>query len=372
MNSNHRQQPRKVPTGFTFIQLERDDGGRVLNISEEGLSFEVFSPVCQSDPVRFWLSLDLHERIDVLGKIVWVDATKTVGGLRFVDLSQHVRERIRTWMNADSAPVGTAGEDRLATSPPLHASADHPSELGHADVTLHLNEQVPHTVIGSSQAQAICKAFEGTQLVPLERYLSATRSRFIHGLLVGVLASSTLAVLVFKYAYLPQHRRFLQETSEQTSLGNSGAQVTSAVPNSSSDTSPTSFTSSNLAKSQRSNSSSYNPDNPVQSSLVGHRLQSAASSTGVNGTHSPGLPLSGESKRGKKNSATPEQLWASVQAGNAKAAVALADLYIRGEGVPVNCNQARVLLLVASEKNNKEAIIKLRDLDKDTTSCSGP
>jgi len=34
------------------------------------------------------------------------------------------------------------------------------------------------------------------------------------------------------------------------------------------------------------------------------------------------------------------QLWASVEAGNTKAAVALADLYLRGNGVPVNCDQA--------------------------------
>jgi len=46
------------------------------------------------------------------------------------------------------------------------------------------------------------------------------------------------------------------------------------------------------------------------------------------------------------------------------AAVALADLYTRGEGVPVNCEQARILLLVASEKNNAEASKKLQGLDK--------
>jgi len=129
----------------------------VLNISEEGLSLRFSLPFVKATRFAFGFSLDLHERIDVLGKIVWVDATKTVGGLRFVDLSQHVRERIRTWMNADSVPVRTAGEDRLATSPPLHASANHPSELGHADVTLHLNEQAPHTVIGSSKRKRFVK-----------------------------------------------------------------------------------------------------------------------------------------------------------------------------------------------------------------------
>jgi TPR repeat protein len=69
----------------------------------------------------------------------------------------------------------------------------------------------------------------------------------------------------------------------------------------------------------------------------------------------------------RKTSMTPEQMWASVQSGNSKAAVALADLYIKGEGVPQNCNQARVLLLAASEKRNAEAIKRLHELDK--TGC---
>ncbi len=81
-------------------------------------------------------------------------------------------------------------------------------------------------------------------------------------------------------------------------------------------------------------------------------------------------PQSDNTKNSKKIAVTPQQLWSSVQAGNAKAAVALADLYIRGDGVPVNCNQARVLLLAASEKSNADAIRKLQELDK--TGCSEP
>jgi len=66
----------------------------------------------------------------------------------------------------------------------------------------------------------------------------------------------------------------------------------------------------------------------------------------------------------KKVSQTPEQLWSALQKGNMKAAVALADLYARGEGVPQNCQQARVLLQIASEKKNAEASKKLQELDK--------
>jgi hypothetical protein len=46
-NLDRRQTFRKVPEKFAFIQLERDDGGAVLNVSEGGLSFSTFAPVYQ-------------------------------------------------------------------------------------------------------------------------------------------------------------------------------------------------------------------------------------------------------------------------------------------------------------------------------------
>jgi len=47
----------------------------------------------------------------------------------------------------------------------------------------------------------------------------------------------------------------------------------------------------------------------------------------------------------------------------------LAELYIQGNGVPQNCTQARVLLMVASEKRNAGAIKRLQELDK--AGCPG-
>jgi TPR repeat protein len=64
------------------------------------------------------------------------------------------------------------------------------------------------------------------------------------------------------------------------------------------------------------------------------------------------------------------QLWASTQAGDATAAAMLADLYLRGDGVPVDCDQARALLFVASKENNAEATKKLLGLNE--TGCPVP
>jgi len=84
----------------------------------------------------------------------------------------------------------------------------------------------------------------------------------------------------------------------------------------------------------------------------------------------PAQPHSREiASKTKPPSRTPAELWASVQAGNSKAALELAELYIQGDGVPQNCTQARVLLMVASEKRNTGAIKRLQELDK--TGCPG-
>ena len=51
----------------------------------------------------------------------------------------------------------------------------------------------------------------------------------------------------------------------------------------------------------------------------------------------------------------PVELWKAVKRGSVNAEVALARLYLEGEAVPQNCEQAHMLLSVASMKGSKAA-----------------
>jgi TPR repeat protein len=51
----------------------------------------------------------------------------------------------------------------------------------------------------------------------------------------------------------------------------------------------------------------------------------------------------------------PAELWNAVKRGSVRAEVALANLYLKGEAVPQNCEQAHLLLLAASMKGSKFA-----------------
>jgi len=55
-------------------------------------------------------------------------------------------------------------------------------------------------------------------------------------------------------------------------------------------------------------------------------------------------------------------LWKAVGKGNLAATMALSDLYLRGDGVPKSCDQARVLLDAAARKGGTAAAGRLRNL----------
>jgi hypothetical protein len=56
-------------------------------------------------------------------------------------------------------------------------------------------------------------------------------------------------------------------------------------------------------------------------------------------------------------------LWRAVSKQNATAAVLLSDLYLRGDGVPRSCDQARLLLVAAAKRGSPLAAQHLRNLE---------
>jgi PilZ domain len=324
-----------VPNKLAFIQLDQDGGGRVLNISEEGLAFEAFAPVQRNGPIRFWFSPDLTDRIEAVGELAWTNATGKIGGLKFLELSAGARGQIRSWTRQNSKHLAIVAEN------------------------------------SGSEVSATPALSYATHLVPLERYRSATRRQLIRGLFLGVLLSSAVAIPAVKYSNSRKQVVVSRPALGQTATANSGPQTGATVPvsapNASASRSPTAST---AGKTKRSVPEGYSPDNPPGSSVVRHRQQSLDPSAEDSSTLSVVQPPLHETRGTKKIVASPRQLWSAVQGGNAQAALTLAGLYLRGDGVPVNCDQARVLLLMASEKRNAQAIKELRQLDK--TGCPAP
>jgi hypothetical protein len=65
----------------------------------------------------------------------------------------------------------------------------------------------------------------------------------------------------------------------------------------------------------------------------------------------------------RDSSEAAKLLWKAVGKQNATAAVLLSDLYLRGDGVPRSCDQARLLLVAAAKRGSPLAAQELRNLE---------
>lgn len=124
-----RQLPRMTVTGPAYVNLDPNNGGVILNISEGGLCFQSTAPIQRTETVRFWFSyrqpiqgLTSHDDaptkgvsrfIEVGSELAWTDQTRKIGGLRFTNLPPQAREQIRNWIRQSSL-VAVNGKAALA------------------------------------------------------------------------------------------------------------------------------------------------------------------------------------------------------------------------------------------------------------------
>jgi len=471
MDQNRRRFLRKVPDDIAFIQIERDEVGKVLNISEGGLSFSSVSPVPRNLPVYFWFSLNLKDRIEAMGEVTWTDLSRTIGGLRFTQLSQANRELIQRWVSRlrqeeppkeevevveeipelereeealvpqlvavgvpepnrtsqPSFPVRAKEPDRIAkfvskarayrpTSPVVAEIAEEPkpappaalaNALGAPALVIEPPMLLPERPMFSmetgaprnmpsmdtkpafltsltsstspSSSLSSSFSFRGIEslieLVPLQRHLSAKKRQLLCGVLLGIGISALVTLPALKFWNSRAHAETIRTavTDSQTLRSNAATQPPASDP------APVAATTAKPAYPVPGIFSDPNtvfPKNGTNSSLTSRSQLPASYWKEIRKEPVKTMPVktqkpsavtslaSSPSATGKKSAMNPNQLWGEVQAGNSKAAVELAELYIKGDGVPQNCQQARVLLLTASEKRNTAAIKRLHDLDK--------
>jgi hypothetical protein len=330
INLERREKLRHLPDQFAFLQLEGDDGGTILDISEGGLRFESFAAVRQNGPMHFWFSLNLRERIEAWGELAWIDPAKKSGGLRFLRLSDEARAQIQQCISgasrhdipaiADHRETGAVSTIVSRTQPRLTTSFTGTRESGQSSIPFPAHREPPPSGM----------------LVPMQRHFAAMKRQLIIGLLIGACAGGIVAFVAVKFSqYLHENRGAAKPTVQLPAQTGPRAGSTAIEPPALDGTPKDVFAIANQKKG-----------------AVSTRIQPAQPAEVVGHTSKQRTPL------------TPDQLWAMVQTGNSTAAAALAELYIKGEGVPQSCAQARVLLLVASEKRNAAAIKRLAGLDK--------
>lgn len=137
-----RHSPRTKLNGTSPIKFYSGTTGVVLDVSEGGLRFETAAPLETKQALRFWLGSE--HPTEGTADVAWSNDSKTIGGLRFENLSPDMRLQIRNWIDGLEAlpsvgrkTASSNGGAAAATAPALSGTPrpGTPAAKPGADVT---------------------------------------------------------------------------------------------------------------------------------------------------------------------------------------------------------------------------------------------
>jgi len=155
LKRDRRLAPRMPVNGQAYVNLDPDNGGTILNISEGGLCFQSTAPVQRVDTIRFWFSYrrvdpdagmawqadsptrGVSRFVEAHGELAWIDDSRKCGGLRFTNIRPEAREQIREWICQPALIPGTAKLTKRPSAFPFVKRA-HADALRKASVKLEI------------------------------------------------------------------------------------------------------------------------------------------------------------------------------------------------------------------------------------------
>lgn len=389
MLQERRRVSRITPIEVFYVQFGEDTGGIVWNVSESGLGFHAATPMNIAGPVRIRLSPNPENRIEINGTIAWLDEAKRYGGLQFIGLTTRTRELIRGWL-AQSPISGTADEgekdaaheipqEEVVVSPPAktirEAENQAPSLPPKPSAPLQ-PKRVPEEAFPALAQGGMTASIPRVSL-PSPTLLAemSARSRaladsgWLHVLVVALLICLAAAVPVAVFAPIRSGIgasliRLGEKLTgrEQTQTDAPAAMPAKGTPEDASNSVSTSAQQPASPPVEDTKPNPPVPDSPSTNTPV------EESAKPVDGRRAPAReprqpsPPATSVFSSSRRSAVADQLWAKVGDGDVTAEISLARLYLKGEGVPKSCEQARVLLGIAARHYSLEATRQLQNL----------
>jgi hypothetical protein len=407
MNPERRHSIRRRLYRISYMQIEPRNGAIVIDLSQEGLSFQAVAAVHDSQQVHFWLSSPITGRFKVCGELAWTDETRKRGGLRFLDLTKVARQYVRELLAQPAVPaelhLDSAREVVLqkATKRFIDVTADQCSpgltkSPRHDEPVASQSPKPPLPPYTSAMLpRASLSELREPEIVDRDLHelrAQARRQKFRQGLLTGIAASVAFMGLLALSTYRRQIGDVLALAGNDLSSRNeprasytaeapavSTPNAPPSGPSASADAIPggqiggtirpdkTSATDLGNASPEASTPAPATPpaDKPAASPPAPAKPKAETTQAAEFGQYD--LTMAEQYLNGSnvsRNSRTAARwLWAAVRKGNISAELVLSDLYVAGDGVEKNCEQARILLQAAAKKGNAIAAQKMHAVD---------
>ena len=358
-----RRSTRSKLKRLDYIDLPSGNSGIVLDVSLEGLGFQTVHPLELEETLRFRLWVKPIEQIEAVGRVVWIDETGKRGGLQFTELPVEVREQILVWLSesygADGVHATIVAEGAIRSQlPGTNApSSSAPATASRPDQGIDLDADVDFETGTEKKAPV----FGSSLKVDAER--KDTRlsiSSFVGTLVILALIASLAFVdrqqaghfLIVLGQRISGESREARATDVQIersqvatapSVGNIPADQSDQAPASTIPASPIAKVKTQPSPAQKTPAASANPAFSAD--------QEKVATVDMDGEADLALAKGylGPDANPDMVPRAVQLLWSAVEKGNIKAEKMLAEIYLRGQGVPQNCEQGKILLTAASK-----------------------
>jgi hypothetical protein len=384
---DNRSMIRRRTQQLVYLELGKENGGVMLNLSEHGCGFQAITPV-KCGETRFGFQINGGRRIAGDGEIVWADEAGVMGGLRFLNLPVEAHREIRTWLAETNAPLEHGfGPAVAAASPegdPRRARA-----VGAADefsvpaAGVRVAEQEPAVppAWANLRANSYAPMDDPRYGAPFQGGPAAFADphRKSAAIWRGIAMMATLVALAGLVIIYQQDVGTSLIRLGEALTGKTKASVVVPDKQQSSTATPTAPDNNSVNPVAdppvQTNAANPKPDDAVlpdeKDPATAGRSQGSAGIVPDASNKTGGRPMSILERQGVPPKAEPvwsagdsvESLWGAVQSGSISAEVSLAERFAHGQGVNKNCDQAKVLMKAAADRGNREARLRLYQME---------
>jgi TonB family protein len=129
---------RQPVSSLAYLDIDADNGGIAVNLSEAGMAFQAVCPLERQARVSLRIQVPhSQERIDTAAQVVWLSESRRHVGVRFVDMPSGARARLQEWLRSET-PLGTRSEDvveqpEIVSGPPRKQREDEEAQAAGAN-----------------------------------------------------------------------------------------------------------------------------------------------------------------------------------------------------------------------------------------------
>lgn len=105
-DSERRRHARQKLSDLAYLDIGADNGGIILNLSEEGMGIQSAVPLSGETMVNLRIQLPhSRARLETAAEIVWLGPESQQAGVRFLDMSSEARVQIQDWIRKQLSPI---------------------------------------------------------------------------------------------------------------------------------------------------------------------------------------------------------------------------------------------------------------------------